>query len=247
VNPDYRQLIYDNYISNTFGNLHSTESGVAKEMEMFAKYFHKNYGQFMPNDKSARILDAGCGIGHFLHYANSQGYSNITGVDVSTENINYCRNKGFKVIQEDLFQFLEQNPNSFDLIVFNDVIEHFKKDEIITILEAMHHTLTSNGRLIIKTCNMANPITGSGSMYFDFTHETGFTEISLKEVLTATKFNNIILKGTDIYIFNRNPLNYVAKFVAAIYNQFFYLSAYLYGRKSIKIFTKDIMAIADKT
>ena len=37
---------------------------------------------------------------------------------------------------------------------------------------------------------MANPITGLMHRYHDFTHETGFTNFSLQQVLVASGFSN---------------------------------------------------------
>ena len=59
------------------------------------------------------------------------------------------------------FGFLEDKVKSFDVIIFNDVIEHLTKDEIVTILDLMNAALKDGGCIIIKTPNMANPFTAA--------------------------------------------------------------------------------------
>jgi len=39
-----------------------------KEYEAHCREYEANYGEFLPAQKDAVILDAGCGTGHFLYY-----------------------------------------------------------------------------------------------------------------------------------------------------------------------------------
>ncbi|HET6721785.1 MAG TPA: class I SAM-dependent methyltransferase, partial [Chitinophagaceae bacterium] len=206
----------------------------------------KNYQKFLPSNRDARILDAGCGLGHFLFFAEQSGYKNVTGIDVSIELIALCKGRGYNAVVTDISSFLAAHKNAFDVIIFNDVIEHLTKDEIINLLDLMNASLTNDGCLLIKTPNMANPFTAASGRYIDFTHEIGFTEASLKEILVVTRFANVRVIGTDIYVMYQNPLNYLAKFFAFTLSKILYLLSYLYGRKTIKIYEKDILAIAYK-
>lgn len=241
---EYRDIIYNNYMSVGFGTTKRIQS--LKNNKRLNKYFQKNYLPFFKSKKNPNICDLGCGMGHFLELCKINGYRNIIGVDGSPENIKFCKESGYNVIQSDIFEFLSNNCNSFDIIIFNDVIEHLTKNEIVTILAKLYQALKSGGIVLIKTPNMSNPLVASSGRYIDFTHETGFTEYSMRQVLRATGFHKILIRGTDIYVMN-NPINLIAKIISKSINLIFWLLSSLYGRTSIHIFEKDILAIGYKT
>lgn len=242
---NYRERIYQSYIESQFGEAHSIED-MKSEYKLHDRYFKKNYQQFLPANRESAILDAGCGLGHFLHYAKEAGYKNVIGIDVSKQLAEFCKTNGLNAFATDLFSFLEDKKNSYDVIIFNDVIEHLTKDEIVNLLDLMNAALKDGGCLLVKTPNMTNPFTAAGGRYIDFTHEIGFTEGSMLEILKVTRFENIKIIGTDVYVLYENPLNYLAKFVAFLMSKFLYVMSYMYGRKTLKIFEKDILAIAYK-
>ncbi len=126
------------------------------------------------------------------------------------------------------------------------MIEHLDKDEVLSTLDLMHRALQPNGVLIVKTLNMANPITGLAGRDSDFTHELGFTELSLRTVLSATHFQHIHLFSPDIYVLPNPLLNAAARSVSSLLDRCFFLLSALYGRTSLKIFGKNLIAIAKK-
>lgn len=77
----------------------------------------------------------------------------------------------------------------------NGVLEHIPKKVIVKALELVHKSLRKGGIFIVKVPNMANPF-GLYSRYIDITHETGFTEYSLYEVLNVAGFGNISIHPT---------------------------------------------------
>lgn len=236
----YRDIIYGNYIQNGFRN-----GNLKKMYKLQYKYFTRNYLKHLPINKDARILDLGCGIGEFIYFLRKKGYENIIGVDGSKENIECCRRlqETAKFINDDIFSYLKRDNEKFDCIVFNDVIEHLTKEEVVDILLEIKDNIKKGGTLIIKTPNMANPFVNTAGRYIDFTHETGFTEWSMRQVLFATGFSDVVVKGTDVYVLNF-LLSIVSKAVSKVINVFLYILSCLYGRKSIKVFEKDIIAIA---
>ena len=235
--------LYKNYISTHFRNIHKN---IEKDFKLYHRYYKKNYLKHMPNNKKARILDIGCGVGHFLHFLEKEGYENYLGIDISKENIEFCKEKNFNVRLCDVFDYLEENGELFDVIIMNDVIEHFDKREIIQLLKLVHRNLIRNGKLIIKVVNASNPILGNSSRYVDFTHEMGFTEESLTQVLMICDFNDVLIYPQDIYVLYYHPLNYVAKFFSLLLGLIFKLFFVLYGRKTTNVFTKDMIAVVTK-
>lgn len=155
------------------------------------------YSEVLPSDKQAKILDIGCGPGHFLYYLKREGYSNFWGIDVSSYIVDFVKkNASERVEQADIFQFLKNSKDEYDIIIGNDLIEHIPKERILDLLTLIHSALKPGGRVILKTPNMGSPF-ALLARYLDFTHSIGFTEHSLAEVLTVANFQQAaILPGS---------------------------------------------------
>ena len=91
--------------------------------------------QSTKENKSARILDYGCGGGALLTYLRLLGYKNITGIDINSQRINNLnlihRKMGFN--QEIFHSYdgekLPYDNSSFDLVLSQQVLEHVQNDE----------------------------------------------------------------------------------------------------------------------
>lgn len=209
--------IYDSYLTT-----HPFYSSNSLNFNGSFRFFNANYLKFLPVDRTARILDIGCGLGHFLAYVNSNNYKNFLGVDVSEEQIDHCKKHVTKNVQliNNLNTFLKKNKNSFDFILMNDVVEHIGKEELIDTLSLILASLKKNGIVIIRTVNLKNRW-GMAVRYMDFTHTTGFTEESIKQVMSLSGFKNISLESEihpihDIKSFIRISLKRLFEFVYRI-------------------------------
>ena len=243
---NWKNRIYESYMTNGFKDAHDNKN----EYLIHDMYFKKNYLKYLPVNRNARILELGCGMGHFAHFCVGEGYKNYTGIDASAENIAHIKKtfrKKLDVRVMDIMDFLgeEERENTYNAVIFNDVIEHLTKPEIMKVLDSIYRVLAPGGVLLAKTPNMANPYVSTAGRYIDITHEVGFTEKSMSQVLRATGYCNIKIIGTDIYILD--PLvSVLAKIVSWIINKILFLFSALYGRTSLHIFEKDILAIAYK-
>lgn len=246
---EWKSRVYASYLSNGFKGAHSMRN----EYELHRRYFKRNYRKYMPKDKNACILDLGCGMGQFLYFCQAEGYRNCVGVDASWENIAHIKKMGFlhagggagKVYHASILEFLLDKKEHYDVIVLNDVMEHMTKEEIFKVMDAVGNALKRGGRFLAKTPNMANPFVACVGRYIDITHETGFTEVSMKQVLKAAGFCGITVAGTDIYVLN--PIvSAAAKTASKMINILLYVMSALYGRTSIRIFEKDLLAVGFK-
>lgn len=113
------------------------------------------------------------------------------------------------------------------------------------MLDGISKVLKTGGVLLIKTPNRANPFVSSAGRYIDITHEVGFNEESMSQVLKASGFKDIKIVGTDVYVLNP-IISIAAKILSKIINTILFMLSALYGRTSIKIFEKDILAAAYK-
>jgi 2-polyprenyl-3-methyl-5-hydroxy-6-metoxy-1,4-benzoquinol methylase len=147
---------------------------------------------WLPSNKNARILDFGCGWGKQLLSLWCAGYPNLEGVELVESQAKLAAEGiagRFPVHCADGRAFLEDRPESYDLVVLNDVIEHVPRSETVPLLSCIQRALSPGGRIVVRTPNMAT-LFAAYSRYLDVTHVTGFTEFSIVQVLEQAGFDN---------------------------------------------------------
>lgn len=181
------------------------------------------------------IIDIGCGIGGVLNFLKNKGCTDIFGVDYSEEQVEVCQKYiTDKITKADIFDFLKSNSKKYDIIIMLDVLEHFQKNKIIELLQLVYASLSSVGKVIIRTPNMGSIIASHGR-YLDFTHETGFTSESLWQVLSEAEFTSINFFNSAI---GRKRI-YLLKIIHRILSS-------IYRSRYSEIVTANILATAKK-
>lgn len=145
---------------------------------------------WLPASKQAKILDFGCGWGKQLLSLWCAGFHNLEGVELVSEQAQVAAEGvagRFPVFCMDGRDFVKNRPSTYDLIILNDVIEHIPISESIPLLRCIREALVPGGRIVVRTPNMATLLNGY-SRYMDITHLTGFTEISILQVLEQAGF-----------------------------------------------------------
>jgi SAM-dependent methyltransferase len=137
-------------------------------------------------------LDIGCGVGQFLYYLDSIGIGNLDGIDYDAEMAGHASKMvpRARIEHADAWRFLESRTNRYDFVVMNDVIEHLPHGDVVPVLTSIRHALKPCGFLLVKTPNMANPLS-QNARYKDFTHLGGFTETSLQQVFHQAGFRRV--------------------------------------------------------
>jgi 2-polyprenyl-3-methyl-5-hydroxy-6-metoxy-1,4-benzoquinol methylase len=74
--------------------------------------------------RSSRILDIGCAGGATIRRLQREGYTNVTGIDLSAEAVARCREQGLEAVHQMDAQAPGFPAASFDLILASDVLEH---------------------------------------------------------------------------------------------------------------------------
>lgn len=183
-----RKSLFEDYFSSIFSHSNVFSE---KEYRNSLAQFERNYEKFLPPLKKAKILDVGCGAGHFLYYLEKKGFTDFLGIDISPQQVSFCRqNITSRVKEADAFEFLKGKENAFDAVVANDLLEHIPKEETITFLKLVHTALRDKGIFLVRTPNMGNPFS-LYPRYKDFTHEAGFTDRSLYQVFWTAGFRDI--------------------------------------------------------
>ncbi len=153
-----------------------------------------NYLNLLPKNKSALILDFGCGSGRLIRFLQELGYTNIEGADIDKElllNVTTELNVKTHLVTE---EFLNSLDNTYDLIIAKDVIYYYNYNTLIPCLNNLRKGLKKDGLFICEIFNGA-VYTGPYIKYKDFDIQLILTEHSLKNLIIKAGFIIIKLSG----------------------------------------------------
>ena len=185
--------IFETYVENAFRSFEQDQTKVAQ--------FNLNYRCHFPQDRHVAVLDVGIGRGEMLTCMKDWGYSNYLGIDISPSTVNFCSSLGLNcVLIEDTAKWLLQRPKLFAVITLLDVLEHIPKNEVVSFLRSIFTSLIPGGTLIVQVPNLQSP-EGFLHRYNDITHEVGFVEHSLEQVLIVSGFSAISFFGFEQMVF----------------------------------------------
>lgn len=239
---DCRKEFYDSYVSGHTSQMYDLS---LESMEKRRKVYRSHIGRFLPADKSAGILDLGSGCGSFLYFLDKEGYRNAKGVDCSKEQVELGRSFGINtLICADITETLKVHNQEYDCITALEVLEHFNREELLNLLNALYNSLKPGGVFVMWSPNAEGPFSGR-YRYGDITHEISFTKDSAKQFLTKTGFE-------EIKVYPVRPLsNNLTGVLRRIVWQFFSLIFTLYlaaetGTFRGHILTQNLIVVARK-
>lgn len=181
---EVRDQVYGSYVSHKMRLIRAYDDD---SLTRWSDNTYRQIRKWLPEDRDAVILDAGCGHGNLLHLLSSRGYRNIEGVDRSDEQVALARRVAGRVTCADLFHYLEAREAAYDLVLAFDLIEHFERSEVLAFLGAVFRALRPEGLIVLQTSNADSPWLVS-ERYADFTHEIAFNPHSLEHLLRLTGF-----------------------------------------------------------
>ncbi|MEI6058802.1 MAG: class I SAM-dependent methyltransferase [archaeon] len=143
----------------------------AKEAERFYSQVYKEQkllNKFKPSDEFAlgvfnnsknpiKIIDIGCGMGHFLTSLKNlrkNAQDEYHGTDVANEGLKIAKSKGIKTKKADLNNKLPYRDNYFDFVYCSETIEHIYDTDNL-VLE-IRRILKPTGLVIFTTPNLAS-------------------------------------------------------------------------------------------
>lgn len=175
---------------------------------------------------SARILDVGCGPGHYSQYFYSSGFD-VTGIDFSEEMIAIAREhySGIDFMLQDMRE-LDFGDNSFDALWVCSSFVHIPAEDSIKVLNEFRRVLKKSGILFINAVigelpyrleteeEIGGQFKGNGryfqwypftSSFVDLLNTAGFAvEYTSTKTVTSTVVKNATIKTSEWF-------NYICK------------------------------------
>lgn len=155
-----------------------------------------NYSAWLPRDRSAAILDLGCGDGRVLRFLSSKGYLNIHGVDrdpVALAVIGKLEGVAVECTEVGL-EYLRQQRGKFKLIILKQMIYYVERSEIMSFMLALKDALTDDGVIVVEFFNAALLSSRMTELKDPFIR-TAYTEHSMRRLFAATGLHELHIGG----------------------------------------------------
>ena len=188
----FKDRLYKHYLTQ---HVRFSAESVQSALALRGPYVRRLIASCLPHDKSAKILDLGCGYGGILYFLREAGYTSIVGVDVSPEQVELAHHIGLADVHcQDLRTFLEGAANeTYKVIIAFDILEHFAKPELLELMDELRRVTSPGGRLIVHAPNGEGLFAGS-ILHGDLTHELAFTRSNLRQLAGAAGFQVVAVK-----------------------------------------------------
>lgn len=188
--PDFEELkqYYGNYMKETQSEIADIPPSFEEHILGISRLRLKYLKQYLSN--SMKILDIGCSFGAMLKVLRDESGFNlqVTGVNPEHSLAKFGNHEYGLDIRAGMFE--EQNfpSGSFDLIILDNVLEHF--DDPMQSVKNIHALLSERGKLFIATNNLDTP---HGFLWQNFfpDHTVTFSPKTLKSLLESQGLNII--------------------------------------------------------
>jgi len=238
--------LYRHYYTENLSQNKSQQDNLLT-FKLVSRKYDWNYRRFLAQlPRDVAILDIGCGLGQFVYYLKTQGFTDVQGIDVSEELIHLARQiqPDTRFIHtDDSISFLCSNAVSFNVVTMNDVLEHIQPEQLTQVMQAVYSALKPGGFVLIKTINSAYPF-GSASRYRDLTHTTSFHEKSIPQLLRHIGFAEIECFQEEIGIYN--PLFFFKKLIVVSVRTLVRAMIYFSEANWPRIISRNLIAYACK-
>ena len=184
---DIRTRILNRYVST-----HASVSGAAQGLQRRRPFLDRLVADHFPPARDAAILDLGCGHGAVLWAAQRAGYTRLSGVDASPEQVAEAARLGIAGVRlGDLNQALrEAADESLDLVVLFDLFHYFTREQQVEIVDQVRRILKPGGRFILHVPN-SEALFAARMRDWDYLSNGSFTHASISQLFLACSYSAI--------------------------------------------------------
>src|ERR1041384_197313 len=174
------------------------------------------------------------------------GYANVSGIDISEEQVQFARNKfGLRNVEvADAFGYLAQKKDEYVTIMLLDVIEHVETQKSIELVSLARAALKNGGKLILQAPNGLSPL--SINYWGDITHQRAYSIKSMDQTLLMGGFRQFSHFSCPPPICSIKSLFLSISwrfFISPLIKVFLYAS---YGTNGGGIYTPNLLTVAYK-
>lgn len=147
-----------------------------------------------------RLLEVGCGNGHFLAVAERRGWE-VSGVELSRAHVDRARARGLDVVYGDLGDDALWSDHRFDALVAIEVLEHVPRP--LDLLRAAADRLAPGGALFLTTPNFGSVtrrLLGAGWSVLDPEHVALASPAGLASALRRAGFTVVRMESRNLYL-----------------------------------------------
>jgi SAM-dependent methyltransferase len=227
--------------SDSISKSHSLESIKSGFVEK-AKWYKVFLKEFLPLDKSIKIIDLPCGHGNLLYFLKSEGYTNFLGYDIDPGRIKIATSLELNCeLAEGLAAI--KSEKEIDIVFSLDFLEHLSKEDAFEYMTDCYKSLKVGGKLIARM-PITDNIMGTYDLYNDLTHKWSANSNCIVTLFELAGYSKVVVKDERPVLYK--PLNYlrllIFKFLSNIHNA--YLK--LLGFSGYKLWSKSAYFIAYK-
>jgi len=180
-----RDRLYESYTSQHSGRGSADATGFS---------YRRDIRPLLPPPSAGPVVDIGCGAGLLVRCLLADGYDAI-GIDISPEQVSVARAAGLgRVRQGDYRELLAERSGELAAVTATDLLEHLTKPEVLDTFDAVAAALRPGGCFVARVPNAVSPL-GGHIRYGDFTHETWYTERSVRQLAAAAGFGHVTVMG----------------------------------------------------
>ncbi len=137
------------------------------------------------------ILDVGCGRGEWLDLLREGGYT-AKGLDLNRIMVDYCRARGFEVLEGEVISYLRTLPDlSLGAVTGFHIIEHLSFPVLKRLLNEVVRVLKPGGLAIFETPNPKNLAVGACNFYSDPTHQKPLFPETIQFLVESQGLSNV--------------------------------------------------------
>ena len=190
-------------VSLTYDRWYKTPTGIANDWVQKSDMLHF----LKPDRTNMRLLDAGCGTGHWSCFFADLGYD-VVGVDVSEEQLQQAqshRRKGLRFQKGNLCASLPFDANSFDVVTAMTTIEFVFSP--LRALREMARCTRKGGRILIGALNCNAPLNRQRIIEEREPYVSGNLHSQEDLVHLLTPFGTVRMIGSDPEDFSPDPVS----------------------------------------